>query len=120
MGRSAVAHIAIGADPWRAVPPPDATTTANMQAADLVLEPLCPPTVAIDALKRIYAPALAGRQAIPLGRCWLGHVRPGVCALAVRRARRQCEEPQRRSNPDCGWFKNKTLDCRVGLTPSSQ
>jgi hypothetical protein len=78
MGRSAVAHIAIGADPWRAVPPPDATTTANMQAADLVLEPLCPPTVAIDALKRIYAPALAGRQPIPLGRCWIGHVRAGM------------------------------------------
>ncbi len=32
MGREAVAHIAIGADPWRAVPPPDATTIANMQA----------------------------------------------------------------------------------------
>jgi hypothetical protein len=78
MGRSAVAHIAIGADPYRAVPPPDATTTANMQAADLVLEPLCPPTVAIEALKRIYAPALEGKQPIPLGRCWLGHVRPGI------------------------------------------
>ncbi len=77
MGREAVAHIAIGADPWRAVPPPDATTIANMQGADLVLEPLCPPTVAIDALKTHLCPRPRGQDLIPLGRCWLGHVRPG-------------------------------------------
>jgi hypothetical protein len=78
MGRGAVAHVAIGADPWRAVPPPDATTIANLQAADLVLEPLCPLTVATLALKRIYEPALHGRKVVQLGRCWLGHVRPGL------------------------------------------
>lgn len=77
MNRSAPRGIAIGADPFRAVPKPDAETIALADEADLVLYPLCPVTVANDALRAIYAPVLAGRRQIALGRCWKGFVKPG-------------------------------------------
>lgn len=75
LGRTGVRHIAIGADPFRAVPAPQADTLAAVAAADLILEPLCPVTVANDALKAIYAPALTGRREIGLGACWKGFVK---------------------------------------------
>lgn len=75
MGRSSVRHIAIGADPFRAVPEPDAQALAAVAAADLILLPLCPVTVANQALNRLYQPAMTGRREIPLGPCWKGFVR---------------------------------------------
>lgn len=75
MGRSSVRHIAIGADPFRAVPEPDAEAVAAVAAADLILLPLCPVTVANQALHRVYAPAMTGRREIPLGPCWKGFVK---------------------------------------------
>jgi hypothetical protein len=75
MGRSSVRHIAIGADPFRAVPEPDAAALAAVAAADLILLPLCPVTVANQALHRVYAPAMTGRREIALGPCWKGFVR---------------------------------------------
>lgn len=75
MGRSAPRGIAIGADPFRAVPKPDDAEITLAREADLVLYPLCPVTVANEALRRIYAPVLTGRREIALGRCWKGYVR---------------------------------------------
>ncbi|KPF64608.1 hypothetical protein IP69_18070 [Bosea sp. AAP35] len=75
MSRGSVRHIAIGADPFRAVPQPDAKALAAVAAADLILLPLCPVTVANQALHRVYAPAMAGRREIELGACWKGFVK---------------------------------------------
>ncbi len=75
MKRSSVRHIAIGADPFRAVPEPDAEALAAVAAADLILLPLCPVTVANQALHRVYQPAMTGRREIPLGPCWKGFVK---------------------------------------------
>lgn len=75
MGRSSVRHIAIGADPFRAVPEPDAEALAAVAAADLILLPLCPVTIANQALHRVYQPAMAGRREIALGPCWKGFVK---------------------------------------------
>lgn len=75
MGRASVRHIAIGADPFRAVPEPDAEALAAVAAADLILLPLCPVTVANQALHRVYQPAMTGRREIPLGPCWKGFVK---------------------------------------------
>ena len=72
MGRSSVRHIAIGADPFRAVPEPDARALAAVAAADLILLPLCPVTIANQALHRVYQPAMTGRREIALGPCWKG------------------------------------------------
>ena len=76
MGRKGVRHIAIGADPFRAVPVPDARTLASVAAADLILYPLCPVTVANQALRESYRPALSGRREIALGACWTGYDKP--------------------------------------------
>lgn len=76
MDRSAPRGIAIGADPFRAVPKPDDTEITLARETDLVLYPLCPVTVANEALRRIYAPVLTGRREIALGRCWKGYVKP--------------------------------------------
>jgi hypothetical protein len=75
MQRAGVRHIAIGADPFRAVPALEPDSFAAVAAADLILEPLCPVTVANEALKTIYAPAMAGRREIALGTCWKGFVK---------------------------------------------
>jgi hypothetical protein len=75
MGRTGVRHIPIGADPFRAVPDPDGEALAAVAAADLVLLPQCPVTVANEALRKVYAPALAGRREIALGACWKGFVK---------------------------------------------
>lgn len=75
MDRTGVRHIAIGADPYRAVPAMSADTVAAVTAADLILEPLCPVTVANEAIKAIYAPAMTGRREIALGACWMGYVK---------------------------------------------
>lgn len=76
MGRSGVQHVAIGADPFRAVPAMDAQTQGEVEAADLILYPRCPVTVANARLREIYAPAMQGRREIALGPCWTGYIRP--------------------------------------------
>lgn len=75
MDRSAVRHIAIGADPFRAVPELDGKTMAAIADADLILYPQCPVTVANEALRERYAPAMVGRREIDLGPCWKGSVK---------------------------------------------
>jgi hypothetical protein len=75
MDRTGVRHIAIGADPARAVPPADAQTLEAIRAADLILHPQCPITVANETLLARYRPAMAGRREIALGPCWKGYVK---------------------------------------------
>lgn len=75
MDRTGVRHIAIGADPFRAVPDLDQAARAAVAAADLILYPQCPVTVANDALAKLYAPAMTGREEIALGPCWKGYVK---------------------------------------------
>ncbi|PZN99113.1 MAG: hypothetical protein DCF30_12515 [Hyphomicrobiales bacterium] len=75
MGRTGVRHITIGADPFRAVPEPDGEALAAVAAADLVLLPQCPVTVANQRLHKVYAPALGGRREIALGACWKGFIK---------------------------------------------
>lgn len=80
MDRGTVRHIAIGADPFRAVPELDGETMAAVADADLILYPLCPVTVANEALRDRYAPAMVGRRWIDLGPCWRGSVKADVGA----------------------------------------
>lgn len=75
MGRRGVQHVAIGADPFRAVPTMDEQTQSEVEAADLILYPRCPITVANARLREIYAAAMVGRREIALGACWTGYVR---------------------------------------------
>lgn len=75
MSRSAARHITVGADPFRAVPDLDAETMAAIADADLILYPRCPVTVANQALRERYLPAMVGRREIDLGPCWTGYVR---------------------------------------------
>jgi hypothetical protein len=75
MDRAGVRHIAIGADPFRAVPPPDADALDAVAEADLIVKPNCPVTIANETLAEIYRTAMAGRREIALGPCWTGYVR---------------------------------------------
>ncbi|RIY01840.1 hypothetical protein D3218_05790 [Aureimonas flava] len=76
--RKGTPRIAIGADPFRAVPPPDARTIEAVRRTDLVLLPLCPITMANQKIQSIYAEGLSDRVAMPLSRCWTAYVRPGL------------------------------------------
>jgi hypothetical protein len=75
LDKDAVRQIAIGADPFRAVPPLDAATKAAVEQADLVLYPRCPVTNANMSLRRIYEPALTGHRLIELSPCWQAYIR---------------------------------------------
>lgn len=78
MNRTGVRHIAIGADPFRAVPEPDAEAVAAIADADLIVKPRCPVTVANEALHERYRAAMADRVEIALGPCWTGYVKTAV------------------------------------------
>lgn len=58
MQRQAPLHIAIGADPTRAVPPPGDAENDAIRAVDLALLPTCPATPTQTGLLALYAPAL--------------------------------------------------------------
>nr|WP_255618051.1 hypothetical protein [Aurantimonas sp. VKM B-3413] len=75
LDREAPLKIAIGADPSRAVPDPDAAVLASVAATDLVLYPLCPITSANLALLKLYEPGLTGHVRVHLSPCWDGFVR---------------------------------------------
>lgn len=76
MDRSAPKHVAIGADPMRAVPPPGPGVTAAMQEVDLALYPRCPPTTANADLLALYAPMLKHHVKIKLDACFDAYVHP--------------------------------------------
>ncbi|WP_082505221.1 hypothetical protein [Aureimonas sp. Leaf324] len=78
LGRQGTPLIAIGADPFRAVPPPNARTIEAVRNTDLALLPLCPVTVANQTIQKIYAEGLRDHVAVPLSRCWMAYIRPGL------------------------------------------
>lgn len=78
LDRSAPLHIAIGADPFRAVPHPDATILDSVRQSDLILYPKCPITNANERLLSLYEPGLAGHRKIALSPCWDAYVRAGL------------------------------------------
>jgi hypothetical protein len=81
MDRSAPKYIAIGADPYRAVPPLDERVRQAVDAVDLALYPTCPPTAARLALLKLYQPMLAeGHRRITLTPCFDAFVRDGLAA----------------------------------------
>jgi hypothetical protein len=75
LDRHAPHHIAIGADPYRAVPDPGASVLRAVGGADLVLYPKCPITNANMALRDLYAPGLAGHRLVSLSPCWDAYVK---------------------------------------------
>jgi hypothetical protein len=81
MDRHAPKYIAIGADPYRAVPPPGQRVNAAVAAVDLALYPTCPPTTARLKLLSLYQPALApGHHRITLTPCFDAFIRNGIVA----------------------------------------
>ncbi|WP_043620327.1 hypothetical protein [Ensifer sp. ZNC0028] len=79
MDRSAPRHVAIGADPFRAIPPPDEDVRAAIAAADIALVPTCPVTNVNQTLLSLYLPSLqTGHSRITLTRCYDAFVRNGL------------------------------------------
>ncbi|MEF2553007.1 hypothetical protein VQ042_16835 [Aurantimonas sp. A2-1-M11] len=78
LDREAPRGIAIGADPFRAVPDPGSAVLQSVEATDLLLYPLCPVTLANRRLREIYEPGLAGHTRISLSSCWDAYVRQGL------------------------------------------
>lgn len=77
-GKKATLHIAIGADPFRAVPELDAETIEAVANTDVILIPLCPYTAATLDLEAIYAKAMAGRSQFNLTPCHAISLKAGV------------------------------------------
>nr|WP_210382301.1 hypothetical protein [Jiella sonneratiae] len=82
LGRQAPHGIAIGADPYRAVPDPDGAVLSAVRATDLVLYPRCPVTGANRKLRDLYETALQEKAKIALTPCWDAYVSPAVAAMA--------------------------------------
>lgn len=79
MDRHAPKRVAIGADPFRAIPPPDAKVRAAVAALDIALMPTCPPTNVNRTLLALYLPSLeAGHTRITLTPCYDAFVRNGL------------------------------------------
>lgn len=76
MERSAPRHIAIGADPFRAVPTPGSEEERAVADTDLVLYPTCPPTTANAELYRMYESGLRTHKRIKLDACYDAFVHP--------------------------------------------
>jgi hypothetical protein len=76
MDRSAPKHIAIGADPGRAVPRPGEDIAEAVADTDLVLYPRCPLTTANADLRKLYGPMLAKHRFIQLDECYDAFVHP--------------------------------------------
>lgn len=76
MDRHAPKHVAIGADPFRAIPPPDDNVRAAVAAVDVALVPTCPTTNVNRTLQALYLPSLeAGHTRIKLTPCYDAFVR---------------------------------------------
>jgi hypothetical protein len=76
MDRQAPKQLTVGADPFRAVPPPGPREIAAIEAADLVLFPTCPVTTSNLALTKIYADGLKKHGRIKLDDCFDAYVHP--------------------------------------------
>ncbi|MDF1607567.1 hypothetical protein PZ897_05205 [Hoeflea sp. YIM 152468] len=74
LGIKGADHVAIGADPNRAVPALDARTRDAVARTDLVLAPGCPVHYARKALFDHYASALSGHTRIALTPCYDAYI----------------------------------------------
>jgi hypothetical protein len=72
--RKGTYHVAIGADPYRALPALDQKTLDAVAQTDLVLAPVCPVLHSRNLLKQHYAPALVNHQRIVLTPCFEAYV----------------------------------------------
>ncbi|WP_247959005.1 hypothetical protein [Ensifer sesbaniae] len=83
MDRSAPKHVAIGADPFRAVPPPDENVRAALRSVDIALVPTCPVTNVNRMLLSLYQPSLQpGHERVTLTRCFDAFIRKELKATA--------------------------------------
>ncbi|NVD41364.1 hypothetical protein HT585_21065 [Ensifer sp. HO-A22] len=79
MDRHAPRRVAIGADPFRAIPPPDESVRAAVAAVDIALVPTCPTTNVNRTLLALYLPSLeTGHTRIKLTPCYDAFVRNGL------------------------------------------
>lgn len=76
LDRTATRHIAIGADPSRAVPAPGPEAMAAIGDTDLALLPTCPPTTANRQLLNLYEAALRSHRRIRLDSCFDAYIHP--------------------------------------------
>jgi hypothetical protein len=76
MERSAPRHVAIGADPTRAVPPPDRDVAEAVAEVDIALLPACPPTTANASLLALYRPLMPEHRRIRLNDCYDAFIHP--------------------------------------------
>lgn len=81
MDRHAPKHVAIGADPFRAIPEPDQDVRIAVAAVDIALVPTCPTTNVNRTLLALYLPSLeAAHTRIKLTPCYDALVRNGLNA----------------------------------------
>lgn len=78
LNKSAPRNIAIGADPFRAVPTPSAEVLASIRATDIVLEHQCPYRANARKLAEIYAEALSDHVRVELTECYHALVRQPI------------------------------------------
>lgn len=76
MDRQATKYIAIGADPYRSVPPPQAEELDAIAATDLVVWPKCPPTATTEVLYELYQSALVNHKKVAVTECYDAFVGP--------------------------------------------
>ncbi|MCV0397340.1 MAG: hypothetical protein K5872_19615 [Rhizobiaceae bacterium] len=76
MGRSAPRHIAIGADPTRAVPRPGAQVAEALGQVDIALYPTCPLTTANAMLFDLYRPFMPDHRRIRVNACYDAWIHP--------------------------------------------
>lgn len=76
LDRRAPLHVAIGADPFRAIPPLDGRARTALANVDLALYPTCPATTTRHALLALYGPVLTQTHTrIPLTPCFDAFIR---------------------------------------------
>lgn len=78
LNKDAPKHIAIGADPNRAVPPLDDQTRRAMAEADIALIPLCPNAYITVQLLAHYAEPLAQHNRVSLTQCYDALIHPRI------------------------------------------
>lgn len=71
LDRDAPRLVAIGADPSRTTPQPDAATLASIAETDLLLVSNCPATTPDYKLAMLYSPVIRSRQPIRISQCWI-------------------------------------------------
>ncbi len=76
MDRKAPKHVAIGADPFRAVPKPDERVIKSISETDIALFPTCPVVYTNVYLLKLYKEGLKNHRRITLTPCYDAFVHP--------------------------------------------